>query len=120
MVVASRVSCPASRSWWSRAAPGRALRTAWRASDAQLLDYMDVDLSTDLDALQPGTGDATPIVGLAAGGVPAPRGARGAVQATCRRVAATRRLGAGTTSVRGAVPGPGPGNLTIRNSGTAR
>src|SRR4051794_40177012 len=35
MVVASRVSCPASRSWWSRAARGRALRTAWRASDAQ-------------------------------------------------------------------------------------
>jgi len=32
---------------------GRALRTAWLASDAQVLAYMDVDLSTDLDALLP-------------------------------------------------------------------
>ena len=30
---------------------GRALRTAWSASDADVLAYMDVDLSTDLDAL---------------------------------------------------------------------
>lgn len=32
---------------------GRALRTAWSASDALILAYMDVDLSTDLDALWP-------------------------------------------------------------------
>jgi glycosyltransferase involved in cell wall biosynthesis len=32
---------------------GRALRTAWTASDATVVAYMDVDLSTDLDALLP-------------------------------------------------------------------
>ena len=32
---------------------GRALRAAWMASDATVLVYMDVDLSTDLDALLP-------------------------------------------------------------------
>jgi glycosyltransferase involved in cell wall biosynthesis len=32
---------------------GRALRAAWSKSDAQVLAYMDVDLSTDLDALLP-------------------------------------------------------------------
>jgi putative flippase GtrA len=32
---------------------GRALRTAWAASRAQVVAYMDVDLSTDLDALLP-------------------------------------------------------------------
>jgi len=32
---------------------GRALRAAWLASDAQVVAYMDVDLSTDLDALLP-------------------------------------------------------------------
>jgi putative flippase GtrA len=32
---------------------GRALRTAWRNSDAAILAYMDVDLSTDLAALHP-------------------------------------------------------------------
>jgi len=32
---------------------GRALRAAWTASDAQVLAYMDVDLSTDLAALLP-------------------------------------------------------------------
>ncbi|HEY3673588.1 MAG TPA: glycosyltransferase [Acidimicrobiia bacterium] len=32
---------------------GRALRAAWSASDAQVVAYMDVDLSTDLDALLP-------------------------------------------------------------------
>ena len=32
---------------------GRALRTAWSASDAAVLAYMDVDLSTDLSALLP-------------------------------------------------------------------
>lgn len=35
---------------WGR---GLALRTAWGASDAFVLAYMDVDLSTDLDALWP-------------------------------------------------------------------
>ena len=32
---------------------GRALRTAWLASDADIVAYMDVDLSTDLGALLP-------------------------------------------------------------------
>lgn len=32
---------------------GRALREAWSASHAEVLAYMDVDLSTDLDALLP-------------------------------------------------------------------
>lgn len=32
---------------------GRALRTAWSMSDAEVLCYMDVDLSTDLRALPP-------------------------------------------------------------------
>ena len=32
---------------------GRALRTVWQASDAEVLVYMDVDLSTDLAALLP-------------------------------------------------------------------
>ena len=32
---------------------GRALRTLWSASDADVLAYMDVDLSTDLNALLP-------------------------------------------------------------------
>ena len=32
---------------------GRALRAAWTASDAEVLAYMDVDLSTDLRALHP-------------------------------------------------------------------
>ncbi|MGZ4267599.1 MAG: glycosyltransferase [Solirubrobacteraceae bacterium] len=32
---------------------GRALRAAWRASDAAVVAYMDVDLSTDLRALLP-------------------------------------------------------------------
>ena len=32
---------------------GRALRTAWSASEAEVVAYMDVDLSTDLDALLP-------------------------------------------------------------------
>jgi len=32
---------------------GRALRTAWLASDAEVVAYMDVDLSTRLDALLP-------------------------------------------------------------------
>ncbi|MBI4497181.1 MAG: glycosyltransferase family 2 protein [Chloroflexi bacterium] len=32
---------------------GRALRTAWMASDADILSYMDVDLSTGLEAFPP-------------------------------------------------------------------
>jgi putative flippase GtrA len=32
---------------------GRALKAAWAASDAEVVAYMDVDLSTDLDALLP-------------------------------------------------------------------
>ena len=32
---------------------GRALRSAWSASDAEIVAYMDVDLSTDLKALLP-------------------------------------------------------------------
>ena len=36
---------------------GRALRSVWSASDADVLAYMDVDLSTDLNALLPLTRD---------------------------------------------------------------
>src|SRR6202044_561931 len=32
---------------------GRALRAAWSASEAEVVAYMDVDLSTGLDALLP-------------------------------------------------------------------
>jgi hypothetical protein len=32
---------------------GRALRTVWEGSDASVLAYMDIDLSTDLAALLP-------------------------------------------------------------------
>lgn len=32
---------------------GRALKVAWLASDAEVVAYMDIDLSTDLDALLP-------------------------------------------------------------------
>ena len=32
---------------------GRALRRVWSESDAEVVAYMDVDLSTDLDALLP-------------------------------------------------------------------
>src|SRR4029078_9408942 len=32
---------------------GRALRAIWSQSEAEVLAYMDVDLSTDLDALLP-------------------------------------------------------------------
>jgi putative flippase GtrA len=37
----------------ARKGRGQALRTVWRASTAQVVAYMDVDLSTDLDALFP-------------------------------------------------------------------
>ena len=37
----------------SRKGRGRALRAAWSASDADVVCYMDVDLSTDLEALLP-------------------------------------------------------------------
>jgi glycosyltransferase involved in cell wall biosynthesis/putative flippase GtrA len=37
----------------ARKGRGRALRAAWLASDAAVVAYMDVDLSTDLDALLP-------------------------------------------------------------------
>ncbi len=36
-----------------QAGRGRALRAIWSASEAQVLAYMDVDLSTDLNALLP-------------------------------------------------------------------
>src|SRR6516162_4899731 len=36
-----------------RAGRGRALRAAWQASDATVVAYTDVDLSTDLSALLP-------------------------------------------------------------------
>ena len=39
---------------------GRALHTAWSASDAEVVAYMDVDLSTDLSALAP---LVTPLLG---------------------------------------------------------
>ena len=57
---------------------GRALRTVWSASDAPVLAYMDVDLSTDLNALLPlvaplisgplGPGDRLPARPQLAGG----------------------------------------------------
>jgi len=37
----------------AQAGRGGALKTAWRSSDATVVAYMDVDLSTDLDALLP-------------------------------------------------------------------
>src|SRR6516165_4454845 len=37
----------------ARSGRGRALRSVWSASDADVLAYMDVDLSTDLNALLP-------------------------------------------------------------------
>ena len=37
----------------ARQGRGHALRTAWSASNAAVVAYMDVDLSTDLDALLP-------------------------------------------------------------------
>src|ERR1700735_2098014 len=50
-------SPPASRSRTTAAptAPGRgrALHQVWSSSDAEVLAYMDVDLSTDLNALLP-------------------------------------------------------------------
>ena len=47
-------SCPTSRSLrLPEKGRGRALRTAWPGSDAPVLAYMDVDLSTDLAALLP-------------------------------------------------------------------
>src|SRR4051812_14152950 len=36
-----------------RSGRGRALRAVWLASEARVVSYMDVDLSTDLDALLP-------------------------------------------------------------------
>ena len=48
--VSSRRAAPCTST--ARAA-GFALRSAWSASDADVVAYMDVDLSTDLDALLP-------------------------------------------------------------------
>ena len=47
-------SCPTCV-WcgWSEKGRGRALHAVWSASDAPVLAYMDVDLSTDLAALPP-------------------------------------------------------------------
>jgi glycosyltransferase involved in cell wall biosynthesis len=39
--------------WLDRKGRGRALAAAWLGSDADVVAYMDVDLSTDLDALLP-------------------------------------------------------------------
>ena len=47
-------NCPRSQSFrLEQKGRGRALRTVWTASDAPVLAYMDVDLSTDLNALLP-------------------------------------------------------------------
>ncbi|MFD4538719.1 glycosyltransferase [Streptomyces bauhiniae] len=47
-------SCPDVTNFrLERKGRGRALRTVWSASDAPVLAYMDVDLSTDLNALLP-------------------------------------------------------------------
>ena len=42
-----------SAMWLARKGRGRALSEAWLESDAQVVAYMDVDLSTDLRALHP-------------------------------------------------------------------
>ena len=42
-----------ARSGWRSRAAGRALRSIWSHSDCDVLAYMDVDLSTDLNALLP-------------------------------------------------------------------
>jgi Glycosyl transferase family 2 len=70
---------------------GRALRAVWSASDADVVAYLDVDLSTDLAALFPlvaplVTGDADVAIGSrrgARGGAPGARG--GAPGARARR-----------------------------------
>ena len=47
-------TCPASAPLHlDRKGRGRALRAAWSSSEASVVAYMDVDLSTDLDALLP-------------------------------------------------------------------
>jgi glycosyltransferase involved in cell wall biosynthesis len=54
--VAAKLAAELSRVSWLRLEAkgrGRALRAAWSASDARVVCYMDVDLSTDLRALLP-------------------------------------------------------------------
>ena len=51
---AGRTSCPSVRAVrLEQKGRGRALQAVWLASDADVVAYMDVDLSTDLDALLP-------------------------------------------------------------------
>ena len=46
-------STTSGSSTWMRRGRGRALRQVWSDSDADVVAYMDVDLSTDLNALMP-------------------------------------------------------------------
>ena len=55
-VIAQRLSNELAGVFWAhldRKGRGHALREAWTASTAQVVAYMDIDLSTDLDALLP-------------------------------------------------------------------
>ena len=63
---------------------GRALRQAWLASEATIVAYMDVDLSTDLDALLPLVAPCCPATARSpsAAGSPAGRGSRAARSAS--------------------------------------
>ena len=80
---------------------GRALKQVWLASDAPILAYMDVDLSTDLDALWPllaplmsGHSDLA-IGSRLARGARVVRGARREVISRCYNLVLRAVLGAG-------------------------
>ncbi|WP_082592930.1 bifunctional glycosyltransferase family 2/GtrA family protein [Phycicoccus sp. Soil803] len=82
---------------------GRALKQVWLASDAPILAYMDVDLSTDLDALWPlvaplmsGHSDLA-IGSRLARGSRVVRGARREVISRCYNLVLKGALGAGFT-----------------------
>jgi hypothetical protein len=87
---------------------GRALRSAWSTSDAAVLAYMDVDLSTDLDALLP---LLAPLVSghsdLAIGSRLAPGAsvARSARSSRARTTSCCARCCASRTGVAGCEPG---------------
>ncbi len=68
---------------------GRALRAIWSESEAEVLAYMDVDLSTDLNALLPLVAPASPAVRAAWPGVcrPAASAARAAWAARAAQAA---------------------------------
>ncbi|MFV0458795.1 MAG: glycosyltransferase [Actinomycetales bacterium] len=82
---------------------GRALKQVWSSSDAQILGYLDVDLSTDLDALWPlvaglmsGHSDVA-IGSRLARGSRVVRGARREIISRCYNLILRVALGAGFT-----------------------